>query len=430
MPAAAPRTDLASPPARERVAVLGGGLSGLTAAFLLSRRHDVTLVEAEPHLGGGARTHTVPGPTGPLRLDLGAVAHPERTPPLLRRLLAELDLPTTSHAMSVGVRDEASGVEWAHGAGLRGVVARPRQLLRRDYVQMLAAARRFHDLARTVLAATDDRDETAYGELLKTTGLPPAATRWYAVPLVACGWPQGGGDPRGYPARHVVRFLDHHGLLAVDDPPRWLTLTGGSGALVDALAARVGAVRTGQPVTGVRRHESGVEVTVGGRAERYDRVVVALPADLALAVLEDPSPKEREVLGAFRSSQVETVLHRWPGLMPRSRLARGTWNCLLADDPGRPPRVTVSMNRLLGLPASTPLYLTCGDDGSVPPQHVVTTVRRAQPVVDHAAVRAQRRLPELASARTAYAGGHHGWGLAEDSVGAGASAAASLGVAW
>jgi predicted NAD/FAD-binding protein len=416
---------------RDRIAVIGAGVSGLTAAYLLSREHDVTLYESEPRLGGHAHTHTVPTASGDLRVDSGFIVHNDRTYPLLRRLFAELGVQARDTEMSMSIRDEASGTEYAGGRGVKGFLARPRQLLDREFVAMLRAVTRFHTLARTFLEQTDDEDTTTYGEFIRDAGFGEAFTRLYAVPLVACVWSSGGEEALGYPARYLFRFLEHHGMLTVGDSPQWMTVVGGSRTYVDAIAARLPSVRSGDAVTAVSRTPDGVELrTASGRTETADRVVLALHADDALGILADATPAEKEVLGAFRYSQNETVLHRDGSLMPRARLARSSWNYLVGTDPAQGAVVTYWMNRLQGLPRDEPVYVTLNASDRIDPAKVVATMQYRHPLYDVDAVRAQRRLPSLTTERTTFAGAYHGWGFHEDGCRSGVEAAAAFGVQW
>ena len=432
MPAAHPSSAATTGPVpRGTVAVVGAGVSGLTAAYVLSGTYDVTLYEGEDRLGGHAHTHTVPTASGDLNVDSGFIVHNDRTYPHLRRLFRELGVRARDTEMSMSIRDASTGLEYAGGRGVKGFVARPRQLLDREYVGMLRSVRRFHALATEFLERTDDEDTTTYGEFVAEHGFGEAFTRLYAVPLVACVWSSGEGDAMDYPARYLFRFLQHHGMLSVGDSPQWMTVVGGSRSYVDLLAARLGDVRRGDPVASVSRTPDGVEVrTAAGRVERHDRVVVATHADDALRLLADPTPAEKEVLGAFRYSRNETVLHRDGSLMPRARLARSSWNYLVGEDPAQGAVVTYWMNRLQGLPDSEPFYVTLNATDRIDPGSVVATMQYTHPLYDVAAVRAQRRLPELATERTVFAGAYHGWGFHEDGCRSGVEAARAFGVDW
>lgn len=202
---------------RERIAVVGSGVSGLTAAYLLARVHDVILFEADERLGGHAHTHSVAGSQGPLAVDSGFIVFNDRTYPVLQRLFAELGVQGRPTEMSMSVRDDVSGIEFAGGRGLPGFVARPRQLTDPAYWRMLTGVRRFHGLAREFLAQTNDEDTTTLGEFVRAAGFGPDFIRLYAVPVVACVWSTGGGDALDYPARYLFRFLDHHGMLSIGD---------------------------------------------------------------------------------------------------------------------------------------------------------------------------------------------------------------------
>ena len=423
--------DLMTSARRERVAVVGSGVSGLTAAYLLSRAHDVTLFEADDRLGGHAHTHSVAGSSGPVAVDSGFIVFNDRTYPVLRRLFAELGVSGRPTEMSMSVRDDRSGIEFAGGRGLPGFVARPGQLARGAYWRMLTGVRRFHRLARVFLEGSSDEDPTTFGEFIRAAGFGPDFVRLYAVPVVACVWSTGGGDALDYPARYLFRFLDHHGMLSIGDSPQWFTVVGGSRTYVDAIAARLPDVRSGRPVRVVQRHADGVSVidASGGRTE-VDRVVIATHPDQALTLLADPVPLEASLLGSFRYTTNEAVLHRDPSLLPTASGAKASWNYLVQGDGDGPPLVTYWMNRLQGLPSTDQLFVTLNGSDRIHPESVIATMSYAHPLYDLAAVRAQRRLPEISSGRTAFAGAYHGWGFHEDGARSGVAAAVALGVTW
>jgi predicted NAD/FAD-binding protein len=295
---------------------------------------------------------------------------------------------------------------------------------------MLLAVRRFQAAARAFLQESDDADATTYGEFIAAGEYPASFTELYAVPLVSCVWSSGPGDALDYPARYLFRFLAHHGMLSLGDSPQWMTVVGGSATYVDAIAARLPAVRIGAGVAAITRDDDGVTVTDGtGRTEHYDRVVVATHADEALALLADATPLEKEVLGAFRYTRNETVLHRDAGLLPRARQARASWNYLTPAD-GQGPVVTYWMNRLQGLPEEHPLLVTLGGRHLVDDDAVVAVMDYAHPIYDLASVAAQGRLPELTTDTIAFAGAYHGWGFHEDGCRSGVDAARAFGVTW
>ncbi len=418
---------------RERIAIVGAGVSGLTAAHVLARRHAVTVFEAEPRLGGHAHTHTLPtGDAGTVRVDSGFIVHNDRTYPLLRRLFADLGVAARPTEMSMSIHDESSGISYAGGRGLQGFLARPRQLLDRDYLVMLRAVRRFHREASRFLAEVAVDDDTTYGEFIAGVGLPAPFTRLYAVPLVACVWSTEVGRALDYPARHLFAFLRNHGMLSIGDSPQWFTVEGGSRSYVDALAARLTDVRVSRAVRSVTRHADGVDVVdASGATEAFDRVVVATHSDTALDLLADATPAEKEVLGAIRYTPNETVLHSDSTLLPSIPQLRSSWNYVMpAGASSSLPVVTYWMNKLQGLPEDLPLLVTLNATHRIDPAKVIATMAYSHPLFDVDAIRAQRRLPELTTSRTAFAGAYHGWGFHEDGARSGVAAAEAFGVAW
>ena len=414
---------------RETVAVVGAGVSGLTAAYLLTPGYDVTLFEAEPRLGGHAHTHDVTDPAGrPLSIDTGFIVHNARTYPLLRRLFAELGVLTRPTEMSMSISDPATGLEFAGGRGLTGVFAQSRRLSDPRFLRLLTEVRRFHRRAAAYVERTGDDDLATFGEFLEAERFSPAFIRLYAVPVVSCVWSCGGGSALSYPARYLFRFLDHHGMLSVSGSPQWLTVTGGSRQYVDALAARLDAIRTGLPVQAVHRHPDGVTATVAnGNTMDFDRVVLATHADQALDLLTDATPAEKAVLGQFEYSRNETVLHTDSSLLPATKNARACWNYVVRDDA---PLTTYWMNRLQGLETEETYLVTLNGAEAVDPAKVIARMEYEHPIYTPKAVAAQSRLAELNTGRIAFAGAYHGWGFHEDGCRAGVAAAESFGVRW
>ncbi|MGW1770340.1 NAD(P)/FAD-dependent oxidoreductase [Streptomyces sp. NPDC002104] len=437
---------------RPRTAVIGGGVSGLTAAYVLARSHEVTLYEADDRLGGHAHTHEVKGPDGTVRaVDSGFIVHNDRTYPHLLRLFGELGVATRPTTMSLSVHCEGCGLEYAGARGPRGLFARPRSALNPQYLRMLARVPEFHRRARRLLAtgtapAADggggtDRggDRTGRGgeitlaEFLREGGFGDYFTAHFAIPLVASVWSCPPDTALGYPARYLFRFLEHHGLLSVGGSPAWRTVEGGSARYVELLREQLDAVYTATPVRSLARTPQGVAVTTaGGATALYDAVVVAVHADQALRLLADPTDAERAALGAFRYSRNRTVLHTDASVLPRTPGARGCWNYRLSGC--RPTdahvRVSYDMNRLQGLDGPEPYVVTLNAGGAVRPEAVLAEMDYEHPVYTTESVAAQRLLPALSGPVTAFAGAYHGWGFHEDGCRSGVEAAAALGVSW
>ena len=420
--------------ARPTVAIVGAGVSGLTAAYVLAEKYSVTLYETDHRLGGHAHTHDVIDPGGTaLAVDSGFIVHNDRTYPQLRRLFGELGVKTSPTEMSMSVHDEESGLEFAGGRGVRGIFAQPRRFADPRFLSILAQVKRFQIRANAFLTSTDDTDQTTYGEFLRTLGFSEGFIRLYAVPLVSCVWSMGTEAALDYPARYLFRFLSHHGMLAVSGSPQWYTVDGGSRTYVDAIAARLPHIRAGQAVTTVLRESDGVAVQdAAGAWADYDSIVIATHADQALALLADASREEKEVLGAFSYSRSEAILHTDPRLLPSANQARASWNYLIpsARDGDHPPVVSYWMNRLQGLTSSEQYLVTLNARERIDPDSVIAVMQYEHPIYDLPAIQAQARLASLSTPQTAFAGAYHGWGFHEDGCRSGVEAARTLGVAW
>ena len=419
---------------RRSIAVVGAGVAGLTAAYVLSKQHEVTLYEADDRLGGHAHTHDVTDPAGTLfAVDTGFIVHNDRTYPHLRRLFGELGVRTRLTEMSMSIRDERNGIEFAGGRGARGVFAQPRRALDPAFLSVLVQIKRFQMRAYSFLRRTDDSDQTTYGEFLRGHRFSDAFVRLYAVPLVSCVWSMGTGAALDYPARYLFRFLDHHGLLKLYGSPQWYTVIGGSRTYVDAIVDQLPHVRAGHAVSNVLRHDTGVSVQdSSGTWVGYDAIVIATHADQALDLLADASREEKEVLGAFRYSHSETVLHTDARLLPTTPQARASWNYLTPSAPhgDHAPIVTYWMNRLQGLDSAEQYLVTLNACDRIDPAKVVAVMLYEHPIYDLPAIEAQARLASLSTPLTAFAGAYHGWGFHEDGCRSGVDAARSLGVTW
>lgn len=417
------------------VAVVGSGISGLTAAHLLSREHAVTVFEAGDRLGGHAHTHDVVDSAGaPQRVDSGFIVHNDRTYPLLRRLFGELGVTVHPTEMSMSISCEGCGLQYAGGTGGRGLLAQPRRLADPRYLWMLAEVTRFQRRALALLETEESADDPqTLGEFLHRHRFGRYVVSHYAVPVVSCVWSSGHRTALAYPARYLFTFLRHHGFLSVGGSPQWFTVDGGSATYVDRLAARLTDVRTGAAVRAVSRGADRVEVRDDAdRVRRFDRVVLATHADEALALLADATTEEKRVLGAFDYSRNETVLHTDGSLLPSAPRARAAWNYRMAGCSTRAeaPVVSYSMNRLQGLTTPDDWVVTLNATERIDPGSVVATMRYTHPVYTPAAVAAQRELPGLTTTRTAFAGAYHGWGFHEDGCRAGLAAAEAFGVRW
>ncbi len=412
--------------------MVGGGVSGLTAAFLLRQTHDLTVFEREPRLGGHAHTHEVSVGGSIASVDSGFIVLNDRTYPLLRRLFEELSVRIRPTEMSMGIACDGCGLQYVGGRGAAGLFAQPRRVVDPTFWRLLRSVRRFQALALGHLKAEPDSLET-YGEFLERHRFRRHFVAHYALPVVSCVWSSGHRDSLDYPAAYLFAFLSHHGFLAARDAPQWFVVEGGSRSYVDQLQDRLADVRTSSPVTTARRASDGVVVEHGdaGRFEA-DRVVIAAHADEALALLADPSQAERDVLGAFRYSTNATQLHRDDSVLPLRTPARASWNFRLNSCDQHTDTVQVSywMNRLQHQPEQHPLVVTLNGADQVDPLSVIAEMTYTHPLFTPGSLAAQRRLGELNTDRTAYAGAYHGWGFHEDGCRSGVAAAEHFGGTW
>ena len=420
-----------------KIAVIGGGISGLTAAYILARTDEVSVFEADERLGGHADTHLVSQPGGPpVPVDTGFIVYNERTYPLLTRLFHELGVSTQESEMSMSVSCSGCGVSYAGKRGLAGLAAGlPRGGPR--HLRMLADVPRFHRAARQLLARGADSaaGQQPLGDFLHDGGFSPYFTAHFAAPLVGAVWSCPSGTALRYPAGYLFAFLANHGMLSVTGSPQWRTVTGGSRQYVERIAAKVAKVRVASPVRSVRRFPDQVAVRdAAGEVLDFDAVVIATHPDQALRLLDPPTPAEQAVLGAFRYTPNEAVLHTDARLLPGRPAVRASWNysldCRRDEGTQAAARVSYDMSRLQGLPDGRDYIVTLGGRQQVDPDSVLDVMDYAHPEYTRESVAAQRRLPELNTGVTAFAGAYHGWGFHEDGCRAGVAAALALGGSW
>jgi hypothetical protein len=396
----------------KRIAIVGGGVSGLVAGHLLAPNHDVTLFEAADRLGG--HTHTVPVEIDSRRflVDVGFVVFNERTYPHFTELLHRLDVPTQPTRMSFSVCAERDGIEY-DGGSLMGLFAQWRNALRPAFVPMLVEIVRFNRVARR----TSDACATPLGEFLREGGFSRALREWYVLPMVACIWSAPVGRAENFPIGPLLAFLRRHGLLDLSDRPQWRVVRGGAARYVDALVASFrDRIRLGEAVRAVRRVERGVVVeTVRGTSEPFDEAVIAVHGDEVLTVLADPTSAERAAFAAFHYVENEVVLHTDERLLPRR--ARACWNALVPIAPDEPVRVTYDMNLLQGLEAPRAICVTLNRGDVIAPACVVRRLRYRHPMLQPETLVARGRVEALSGAdRVHFCGAYLGYGFHEDGV--------------
>ncbi|OBF40550.1 amine oxidase [Mycolicibacterium peregrinum] len=417
-------------PRGRAVAVIGSGVAGLTAAYVLSARDRVTLLEADARFGGHAHTQHVVEDGRTVALDTAFLVHNDRTYPTLCRLFDELGIRTQDTDMSMSVRDDGTGLEYAGARGLAGLFPSWSNVGRPRYLLMLGEITRFHRLATQLLRRTATGDEVTVEEFLHRHGFSRYFTDRFMTPLVAAVWSCPPGEALRYPARYLFVFLQHHGMLSVFGSPTWRTVVGGSVNYVDAVVSRLPEAITGARVRSVRRVAEGVLVTVGGQPpRRFDAVVIATHPSQALLMLDQPSEHERLILGAIPYSLNQAQLHTDESILPRLPRARASWNYLI-DPEDHAVTVSYDITRLMRLGGSRRYLVTLGGAHRVDPSKVIAEMVYEHPAYTTESVAAQQLLPELDDDRVVFAGAYHGWGFHEDGAASGLRAAERLGARW
>jgi hypothetical protein len=409
------------------IAVIGQGISGMSAAWLLSHAHRVTVYEAEDRLGG--HSHTVQA--GPTPVDMGFIVYNELNYPNLVQLFRHLDVPTRRSEMTFSVSLDDGALEYGANT-LSSLFAQPSNLVSRRFWSMLRDIMRFYGHAPTHACALAG-ELTTLGDYLGAQGYGPAFQEDHLLPQAAAIWSAPCSAIREFPAEAFIRFCENHGLLKVFGRPLWRTVEGGSRAYVERLTARFAdRVRKGAPVRAVRRTPGGVLVTdIQGHTQRYDQAVIGAHADQALAMLAEPTPDEQRLLGAFRYSRNHTVLHTDPALMPRRRKVWSGWNYIGRRSHAQAERdlcVTYWMNRLQPLDDQRQLFVTLNPVRTPAPGSILRSEIYEHPVFDGPAITAQRQLWELqGQGGVWFCGAYFGSGFHEDGLQAGLAVAEALG---
>ena len=414
----------------QRIAVIGSGVAGLGAAYLLSRRHQVTVFEALPRLGGHINTVEVDDHRGRVAVDTGFIVHNDVNYPHLLALFDELGIATQASDMSFSVSLDQGRLEWS-GDNLDTVFAQRRNLLRPRFLAMVGEILRFNRLAPRALALGTLQgcplgqwlDDNRFGQPFRTDYLLPMAAAIWSAPMSAI---------LAFPAASFVRFFQNHGLLRIAGRPNWRTVTGGARTYLERLVERLPQRPVaGTPIRRVASTPTGVVLTdATGHARDFDQVVIATHADEALALLDQPTAAERRVLGAFRFQPNRAILHRDANLMPKRRKVWSSWN-YLAEGPrdlGQQVSVTYWMNRLQRLETPTDYFVSLNPPRDPDGAQVIAAFDYMHPLFDDAAIGAQQELPQIQGAgRRWFCGAWTRNGFHEDGIYSAVLVATALG---
>lgn len=401
----------------QNIAVVGSGIAGIASAWLLSRRHRVTLFEANDYFGG--HTHTVDitldGVTH--AVDTGFLVCNDLTYPNLLALFAELGVPLHPSNMGFGVSIDDGRLEWA-GESLGSVFAQKRNLFNPAHWAMLFDILRFNRNAQNYLQATRGGAATL-GDLLDEHRYGASFRNHYLLPMAAAIWSSAPGDTLKFPAATFLRFCLNHRLLQVNERPQWRTVPGGARQYIEKMLPAIAEVRLNSPVRRVTREADGVTVSTDNSTGKFDAIVFAGHAPDTLALLGDADADEREVLGAFRYQPNKVWLHTDPTLLPRDPKVWSAWNYLAQSDGDQTRAVCVSylINKLQPLPFQQPVVVTLNPFAPPAPEHTLAVFDYDHPLFDHAAIAAQARVPKLQGQRRSwFAGAWTRYGFHEDGL--------------
>jgi len=412
-----------------RIAVIGSGIAGMASAWLLAQEHHVVLFEAEPRLGGHTHTHDVEREGRRFRVDSGFIVHTPENYPLLTAMFQQLKVETQPTTMSFSVHNARSGLEYSAGT-LSGLFCQRRNLLSPRFYRMVADILRFYREAPALLDG--DSAGPDLGDYLHEHGYSQMFIDEHLIPMASALWSSPSDRVLKFPARYLVQFMANHHMLSAGSRPSWRVVKGGSSSYIRALESvwRVEA-RLSSPVQSVTRSEAGIEVRTGAYAETFDQVILACHSDQALRLLESPSPREQEILGAIRYQANETVLHTDGRMLPPNPRAWAAWNAHIPLDPSADCTVSYCMNLLQGLKSKEPFVVTLNRSADIDPAKIIATMRYAHPEYTRESVAAQGRRAEINGVdRIWYCGAYWGWGFHEDGMRSAVDVVRALGVRW
>ena len=415
-----------------KVAIIGSGVSGLTAAYLLREANEITIFESDNRFGGHAHTHSVEEEDGQIvNVDSGFIVHNERTYPNLLRIFRELNIETQPTEMSMSINCRGCGLQYSGGRGAKGILAQPFRLFDPRFVKMLFEVPRFYRAARKLLVSDVDNQIT-WGEFLSEHRFSNYFIKHYAVPVVSCVWSSGDGDSLKYPARHLFEFLQNHGMLELGNSPTWRTVVGGSKRYVDAILNLIPNARKNEAALSIRRFADHIEIKTTLATYNFDYAILATHANTALEILSDATSEEAKNLAAITYSKNQTWLHTDSQVLPKNPKARASWNYMMENCNASTSKVLVSywMNLLMNLSSKRDYVVTLNGESQVDEKKVIAKMEYEHPVFTTDSLKAAKFLRSAGGPRLAFAGAHLGWGFHEDGARSGVEAARKFGANW
>ena len=398
-----------------RIAIVGAGISGLTAAWLLDRNHEVVVYDTASHAGGHTHTVSVNRPEGDYEIDTGFIVFNDQTYPNFNRLLEQLGIGRQPTSMGFSVSSRRTGIEFC-GAGLGGFFAQRERILAPAHWKLLSEILRFNKRAPALLDEIEG--ELPLGEYLDMEGYSELFKTHYIYAMGGAIWSCGEAKMAHFPARFFVRFFYNHGLLRLRDRPQWYVIPGGAARYVEAMLDKMDAeVRTETPVTRVRRHDGGVALTVRGQEEvDYDHVILACHSDQALDLLQDPDDDEIRLLGNIPYQENEVVLHTDTRMLPENRRTWSSWNAIVGGERDM-PQLTYNMNILQSIEAPVTFCVSLNATDEIEPESIIGQFIFSHPVFTPQGVAARTNIESINGRRnTWFCGAWCRYGFHEDGV--------------
>ena len=412
-----------------RIAVIGSGIAGLSSSWLLSREHDVTLYEANDYLGGHTHTHDIQIGGRSLAVDSGFIVFNPPHYPLLQKMFDEIGIESQPTSMSFAVSNERSGLEY-NATNLDGLFCQRRNLVSPRFLRMVSEIVRFYRDSPRLL--DESGQGPTLGDYLGANRYSDAFRDDHLVPMASALWSSPNSEIMKFPAKYLVQFMANHQMLQTSQRPQWRVVKSGSQRYVRALRQRWRVrERVQARVRNVARDGDGVKVTTDIDSDRFDHAVLACHADQALAMIDNPNATERDVLGAIKFQENETVLHTDERLLPRRRKAWAAWNVLIPKTPNEECTVSYCMNILQSLDSPDPLVVSLNCTDRIAPEKILRRMRYHHPLYTVSSVAAQTRKQEIQGVdRLWFAGAYWGWGFHEDGIRSGVEVANRLGIRW
>jgi predicted NAD/FAD-binding protein len=415
-----------------KIAIVGSGIAGMTCGHYLADHHEVHLFESESRIGGHTHTHEIEVDSGKYNVDTGFIVHNTKNYPNFLKLMGKIGVATQDSTMSFSVKAEDPDLEY-NGTTMNALFAQRRNLFRPSFHRMIRDILRFNKEATSYYQKVKDAifEEKTLEEFLRLNKYSLEFTEHYIMPMGAAIWSASRQEMRHFPLNYFVRFFHLHGLLQVNDRPRWRTLVNGSRSYIPRLTENFkDNIHLNSPVQSVRRKHKGVEVVTGGRTLEFDQVIFASHADQTVKMLETPTPDESRIMSRFAYRPNDIILHTDTSVLPKRKLAHAAWNYYLPKSMRERVAVTYHMNILQNIPAPEKFLVSLNMDDFIDPKKIIKMVPYSHPVYDMNSVTSQQQWGEISGKdRIHFCGAYWGNGFHEDGVKSAIKVVEKLGVA-